>query len=264
MLLVGAESVEELNRMLDQPLTPQDLEDLSHMVPPDLSGDPDELEEQEEGGLEGLEMKDHSESGTDVIPQETVQFSVELKELRTRIKPFATGKSRDGPSKTDYVDLAVGHGELALTTTGFSTVLPVEVKSPGYARVPYPLFEVVIRKPEALGEKSIAFEIQPGKMKAGPLRFNNPGITLQSLGTRLTDLPLGASLADTLELSLRFSHDDLLSSGLWDTVAAAQERAKGLVEKAVEILEPLEITRDDVNRLVWDRIKHRSESRGPT
>jgi len=97
-------------------------------------------------------------------------------------------------------------------------------------------------------------------MKAGPLAFNNPGITLQSPTVRLADLPLGASLADTLELTLRFSHDELLNSGLWERALVAQERTRALIEEATKILEPLEVGRDDLNQLVWNGIKHRTES----
>jgi len=65
---------------------------------------------------------------------------------------------------------------------------------------------------------------------AGPITFNHPGISMQLIGTRIADLPIDASLIETSALGLRFSPEELVDSGLVETVVAAQKKGTELIE----------------------------------
>jgi len=150
MRAFGLKTREELIELLKRPMRDRDLAELRRMMPTVLPEDPDasevpsaeqvarELEEQEmlrrstknQPDREGPAMTNHPDSGLEAIAKKAVQFIVELKGLKTAIRPLAAGKASDAQSASDYVDLAVGAGEVTLTTTGFTTVLPAEVKAP--------------------------------------------------------------------------------------------------------------------------------------
>ncbi len=188
---------------------------------------------------------------------ELVEFVVDLRELRAALKPLIAAKPPGKSALAEFVDLHAENGEVALTTTGATSGFSAVIKSPGYARVPFLVFERFSRTLAKLGEQTILVSIQPGLIRAANLTVRDAGISIRPIGTRIADLPIDASFGETLELLVRFSPEELEDSGLLARAMNAQQKAQELIEKATKDLEPLELTREDVSALVWDKIRSR-------
>jgi hypothetical protein len=186
-----------------------------------------------------------------------IDFSIESKDLLHALKPFFAGRARGKAATLDYIDITAKEDEVEFVSTGMASSVGAEVVSSGCARVPYPIFEALFRKPEKYGVSRLAIHIENGQIKAGPTILNHPGVTIQAIGARIADLPIDASVVDTLGLSFRFNTNELADSGLDAKVRAAQQRADDLIDQATKLLEPLEINRDALTRFVFDQIKAR-------
>jgi hypothetical protein len=68
------------------------------------------------------------------------------------------------------------------------------------------------------------------------------------------ELPLDPDFLTFLRLPFQHSEDRLERAGLMPRVRKAQERLDRLVRKAADVLEPLDVTEDDVRRLVHSRL----------
>jgi hypothetical protein len=66
-------------------------------------------------------------------------------------------------------------------------------------------------------------------------------------------------LPETLSLTLRFSEEELEERGLWERVHAALRRSDELIDKATKVLQPLNIGRDALARLVSEQIRAHSK-----
>jgi len=186
-----------------------------------------------------------------------VEFTVDLAMLTKEVQPFFSGRARGHEAELDFVDVTARNGEVEFVTTGVSVSASAEVKSAGCARLPYPVFEALFRRPKRLAQGSLTIHIEDGKVEAGRLALNNPGITIRPLGGRCADLPIDAPLWEVLALSFEVEPEKLVDSGLWARVEAAQEEAAELIDRAAEILEPLAIDAAMLEDFIQDRIKRR-------
>lgn len=144
-----------------------------------------------------------------------VEFTVQLRELKEAFRPLLAAKPRGKKAHLEYVDITAESGEVTLVIAGASSAFPAEVKSGGYARVPLVFFERFSQVLRTLNQQAITVSIQSGQIKAGSMTFTNPGITTRLIGSRIADLPIDASLLDTLSLLVRFRQEELEESGLW-------------------------------------------------
>lgn len=68
-------------------------------------------------------------------------------------------------------------------------------------------------------------------------------------------LPIDASLPLLLGLRLKFSNQEIFQSGYSNPVGEAEHKAKMLISKAANALEPLGVKRSDVEKLVDDAVR---------
>jgi hypothetical protein len=69
---------------------------------------------------------------------------------------------------------------------------------------------------------------------------------------------LDAPLLETLALTLRFSDEELADSALSARVEAAQRRTDDIIDRVTKLLQPLGITRAELDRFVTEQIKRRA------
>jgi hypothetical protein len=72
---------------------------------------------------------------------------------------------------------------------------------------------------------------------------------------RPIEIPNDAPLTTLLGVRLQYSHDDIFASGLLKPVNEAVNKRKMLVKRAANILEPLGVSLEEVERLVDDAVK---------
>ncbi|MGH9426263.1 MAG: hypothetical protein ACRD2L_08170, partial [Terriglobia bacterium] len=182
-------------------------------------------------------------------------------DLMRALKPFFGARKRAKSAVLDCVDIKAQENEVEFITKGFSSSIEAEVASPGCARFPFPLFETLFRNPQKLAWTSagrLSIRITEGQIQAGPTTFNHSGVSIQAVEERIADLPIDASVADTLALSFRFTPKELADSGLWDRFQAAQRRADDLIDRACKTLGPLNIDSERLSEFVWEEVRQQA------
>jgi len=81
---------------------------------------------------------------------------------------------------------------------GTSTEIPVNGTSPGAARIPLSALEAIASTAGMFKKKEIKIVIEDGSIKIDTFRHNHPDIRLGILPDQRIDLPVDASLLDTL------------------------------------------------------------------
>jgi len=163
----------------------------------------------------------------------------------------------------EYVDVKAQKDETEFVSTAISATIPGEVVSSGCARNPFRLFETLFRRPQRLTAGRLAIQIREGEIKAGPMTVNNAEVSMLLIGARIADLRLDAPPLETLALTLRFSQEEFADSGLLDRVVEAQRQTDDIIDRATKLLEPLGITRAELDRFVSEQIKRRANKERP-
>ena len=133
-----------------------------------------------------------------------IDFTVDSEELMQALKPFLAGRARGKAAALEYVDVKAQKDEIEFVSTAISATIRGEVVSSGCARIPFPLFETLFRRPQRLAAGRLSIQIREGEIKAGPMIVKNPEVAMLLIGARIADLPLDAPLLETLALTLRF------------------------------------------------------------
>jgi hypothetical protein len=187
-----------------------------------------------------------------------IDFSIDSDDLKQALKPFFAGRAWGKDAALEYVDVKAQKDEIEFVSTAIAATIPGEVVSSGCARITFRLFETLFRKPQRLADGRLSIQIREGEIKAGPMIVNSPDVSMLLIGARIADLPLDAPLLETLALTLRLNREELADSGLSDRVAAAQKRTDDILDRAIKLLEPLGITRNDLDQFVSEQIKRRA------
>jgi hypothetical protein len=189
-----------------------------------------------------------------------IVLTAQLREFRKAVKYLLAGQSRI-KAEMHFVDINATDSEVELVTTSSSSSFPAEVKTSGYARLPRKVFERIVRAVRMLRLDSAVVTIKPGEIRFAKLVFSHPEIEIRLIGARIADLPMDAPLPDVLALLSRFRPDEITDSGLASRVLDAQEKATKLIDRATEILEPLEIEREELSKFISERIRNKHKKR---
>jgi hypothetical protein len=143
-------------------------------------------------------------------------------------------------------------GELAIELGGASAVVKVSCSWVGEARFPG---EVVL---------SLARSLPPGDpvrigVWHGLLHVNGLSVPCvwQGFGNPDVILPVNATLSYVLALGVKYTGRDLAHRGVRKAIEDAEARADVLIHRAAKTLAKLEVTPDDLKRLVYKTVQHR-------
>jgi hypothetical protein len=191
----------------------------------------------------------------------SIEFVVPHGEFNRAVKYLLAGRATAPTDRLEFTDINLKDAELEFVSSGVSSSLPVDVRTPGYARVPFRVFERISRAIRTLRKHSLRVRIETGSIKVENSVFSHPEISLRLIGARIADLPIDASLPDILALLAQFRPEEINDSGLLGKVPAAQEEASKLIDQASAVLEPLGLERAAVSHFVTEQIERRARGR---
>jgi hypothetical protein len=197
-----------------------------------------------------------SQAETRVPP---VEFMVQSGELSKALRYLRPARARGRKARADFVDMNARDGEVEIVAPGVSFSVPAQVIRAGYARVPYLTFEWFAKVLGTLRQPSVVVSIADGQVKVASLTFTHPDIAIRFMGPRIADLAIDAPLTDVLALLIKFRTEEISDSGLMARVLAAQETASSLIDRAMKVLAPLEIKREELSQFIMEQIKKRSQ-----
>jgi len=191
-----------------------------------------------------------------------VEFVIQSTEFSEALRFLRPARARGKKARADFVDMNAHAGEIEIVAPGVSFSVPAEITREGYARAPYLVFEWFAKALGTLRQPSVVVRIAEGQIKVANLSFAHPDISIRLMGPRIADLPIDAPLADVLALLVKFRSEELSDSGLLARVLASQETASALIDRAVKVLAPLEIKREELSRFITEQIRKRSQRTG--
>ena len=188
-----------------------------------------------------------------------VEFHVELQELRLALKHLFAPKVPKKYARSQFVDMNARESEVQLVTTGAELVFPAQVKQRGYGRVPYMAVDWLRKAVGSLSQSPVRCIIEPGRIRVANLSFSSPEVTIRPIGARIADIPAEAALPDVLALLVKYRPEELEDCGLLARVLAAQEQTSKLMDQALAVLKPLEISREALDQFIREQVEERAK-----
>lgn len=179
-------------------------------------------------------------SGNDiaVMAQLEVPLAPFVEELR-RLKRVLTRRNMG------EVVLAFADGTLSLRVGGAELRLPASGRWPGEARASASWMAQLAKVPPT--KDPVVIQVKNGRLQVAMLSVS---CHWQRIESAVLELPLNATLIDTLRLALQHDTAALESSGMSGSVLDAQRAAARCIDKAMEHLAPLGVSRQDVVALL--------------
>lgn len=140
--------------------------------------------------------------------------------------------------------------DLSIAAMGVATAMPAAGEWAGEVRVPARfVLMLAVAPPEG---DPLTVEVRDGRFRIGSL----------SIACELSDswkseipLPIDATPVQILRLRLQYSPHRIEKAGLSKRVAAEEEKAMSMINKAWKELQPLGVTPEDLKRLVVDTLR---------
>lgn len=185
-----------------------------------------------------------------------IEFTVVAKDFRKAISLMLAG--RKGHMDTDTSEFKAVANLLELSSVGTETQIDAEVAQAGCARVPLPVLKNVKKLAATFKPPRLRVRVEDGRVSIESSSLSHPGIELKRVGARKADIPVDASLLDTLAMVRLFSGEEIAESRLTARVQSAYENAKAAIDSAHTRLSAFEVPREEIDRLVAFRIGKRA------
>jgi hypothetical protein len=182
-----------------------------------------------------------------------IEFKTRVADLKNATKQllFNRGKFND----TDIADLLVSECVATLRAVGTTTEIPVNGTSPGTARIPLATLKMIANTAGTFKSKEITLAIEDGAIKIGSFKHRNPEIRLGSLPDQRIDLPVDASLLDTLGMAAILSKEKIEDQGLTNRILEAWEKANRAITSATGTLADLGVSEQQIRELVEQQVE---------
>jgi hypothetical protein len=186
-----------------------------------------------------------------------IEFRVRVSDLKNATKQLLVnrGEFRD----TDLADLLVSECVATFRTVGTSTEIPVFGTSLGAARLPLSVLKDIARTAGTYKSKELPVVIEEGSIKVASFRMKSENITLGAIPDQRIDIPVDASLLDTLALGVLLSEMQITEQGLTRRVLDAWQKANEAIHAAAASLTALEVTEPQIRGLVEKRVEAAAE-----
>lgn len=165
------------------------------------------------------------------------------------------GEFRD----SDLADLLVSECAATLRSVGTSTEIPVFGTSTGVARLPLSVLKDIAKIAGTYKSKEVPVVVEEGSIKVSSFRMRSEEITLGAIPNQQIDIPVDASLLDTLALGVLLNELQITEQGLTRRVLDAWQKANEAIHEAALSLMDLEVTEAQIRGLVEERVKEAAE-----
>lgn len=179
------------------------------------------------------------------------RLEVDTKQLVAALKRLRIGLKRNMAQRAS---LTYADGLLEIALRGAAVKVQADGQWRGTAHVAIqPLATLARVVPRA---KRVEIVYEDEQVKIGTMRLM---AEWQVLAPPQLDLPLDASILDYLALKVHRSTTEVTASGLDKQIEKTEEQVDRLLDRAADILAPLEISRQDLWRTLWDKLRTRPD-----
>jgi hypothetical protein len=185
-----------------------------------------------------------------------IEFRVRVPELQNAVDQLLVNRDKR-TKKRDMADLLVSEAVATMRTTGSSAEMPVKGVAFGAARVPLVVLEQMAEVAGTYDRPDIQVTVSDGLVQVGTWKTKSAAIKetkLEAIPDFNIDLPVDASVLETLGLASLLSEIQIADQGLTKRVKYARQQAEGAIESAALRLVELGVSADQIRRLVNLRI----------
>ncbi len=166
-----------------------------------------------------------------------IEFRVRVSELQNAVDQLLVNRDKR-TKKRDTADLLVSEAVATMRTTGPSAEMPVVGVAFGAARVPLVVLEQMAEVAGTYGRPDVQVIVSEGSARVGTWKTKSAAIKetkLDAIPDFAIDLPVDASVLETLGLASLLSEIQIADQGLTKRVKYARQQAEGAIESAVLI-----------------------------
>ena len=182
----------------------------------------------------------------------TVEFKSRVADLKNASKQLLVNRGKF--KNTDVADLMVSECVATFRAVGTSTEIPVNGIYPGIARIPLSALEAIAKTAGMFKKKEVTVLIEDGWIKVDTFRHSHPEIKLGILPDQRIDLPIDASLLDTLGAGAVLTESAIEQQGLTNRILDAWERTNRCITSAAGSLAALGVTEAQIRQLVEEQV----------
>lgn len=184
----------------------------------------------------------------------TQRLEVDTRELVQALKDLRIGLKKNTSQRAS---LSYSDGLLEIALRGAAARINAEGHWRGTAHVAIQPLATLARVPPKNQNLEILYEA--GRVKIGTMRLL---AEWQDIGPPQLDLPLDASILDYLALKVHRTPAEITASGLDNQLERFQEEADKILARAEKALSPLEVTRQELWRMLWEKLRSRPDPAG--
>jgi len=177
-----------------------------------------------------------------------VEFVIHASDLRRALKQLKANRGKF--QETDFVDVLVSGCAVTFRSVGTEAEVPADGKRPGTVKIPLRIVDKMNSEAKTLKTEELTFLCEPGRIKVGSWSVRHPDIDLGELPDQRISLPIDVSVLDTLALAEILSVDQIVAENMRSRVEEARQIRARVVADAHAILEPLEISEQQLQGLV--------------
>jgi len=182
-----------------------------------------------------------------------IEFKTRVADMKNATKQLLVNRGQF--KDTDIADLLVSECVATFRAVGTTTEIPVHGTSPGTARLPLPVLKMIASTAGTFKSKAIKLVIEDGAIKIGSFKHRNPEIRLGSLPDQRIDLPVDASLLDTLGIGAILGEATIEEQGLTNRILEAWEKANRAITSAAGTLADLGVSEQQIRELVEQQVE---------
>ena len=187
---------------------------------------------------------------------EAVSFRCTKTDWARAISQVKAARPKDDVAKLLPAALRAEGDTVRLCFEGAEVGCPAAVAAAGRVALTYPLILSLGRYVASLDQEEFELRAEPGRITlTGDMAIAAEHIAITPLDSHLIKLNIHPTLMDILTLRHKHTWEELEASGYDARVADAEVDMHQRVQEALEALEPLGVTLDQLQSLVQDSIR---------
>jgi len=190
-----------------------------------------------------------------------VEFVLRSPDLRQAMSQLKSNRGRF--KDTDFVDIVVSEEAATFRAVGTETEVAANVKLPGSVRVPLRIVDKIGQIAPTLKKKDLAFLCEPGMISIGTWSVKHPDIEIGATPEKRLEIPIDLSAIDTLAVAEILGPSRTATEGMRARVEDAVKARTEASQAALESLEPLGITKRQLQTFIDGVINDAAERLRP-
>jgi len=183
-----------------------------------------------------------------------MKATIRKDELISHRKHLLLAKPSKKLAETAQVTISSSE-QFSVTWTGFRHDMDCTAAQWGTVRLPYKLWQQIIEKLVPLiNDKEFPINAENYQIEFGNTKIKNPRIVVTRLDRFSLEISGDATSIQIVEFVLRYDIRTLRNSSVWKTVIMAINEVRKHIERATSPIKKYGITREDLARLVAQKL----------